>query len=207
MTIRKGEPWGEAVRSPADLHLAATDADARDWVVRHRERDVDVPPFGVTGGDLARTIGGGAPGRFPGTVTRAPIDLLRLEAAGRTTWAVAHVVARHRWWQGELRFVMNAQFFGRFDVAPKAHPNDGLADVLVVDAAVSVRARWQARGRARTGSHLPHPGLQASRTATVAWTLPEGTTLWVDGVRWMNAPAEGCLVMVVVEPDGAIVHG
>ena len=100
MTIRKGEPWGEAVESPASLLIADTDQAAQVWVVAARAVDSPLPSIGFAGGDLARTMGGGAPGRFPGTVTKAPVDLVRVEADGAVTWAIAHVVARRRWWRG-----------------------------------------------------------------------------------------------------------
>ena len=49
------------------------------------------------------------------------------------TWGVAHVVVRRQWWRGEIVMAMNAQFYGRYDVAPRGHPNDGKVDVVRVD--------------------------------------------------------------------------
>ncbi len=205
MVIRRGEPWGEAVPSPPDLHLAGSDAEASAWVALHLQRGEPVPSFGVAAGDLARTMGGGTPERFPGTVTQAPVDVLRVDAGGGTTWAVAHVVARGRAWRGEARWAMNAQYIGSLDLAPRSHPNDGRMDVLVMSAQMPWRARLVARRRARTGTHLPHPDLATTQTATATWALPGRSSLWVDGVRWLTAPANGLDVVITVVPDALTV--
>lgn len=202
MTIRKGEPWGEAVQSPVDLPVMADDAAAHAWVAREREAGRSLVALGVASGDLARTMGGGAVGRFPGTVTVAPVDLLRVEAEGRTTWAVAHVVARRTWWSGSVHLAMNAQFLGAFDVAPRSHPNDGRVDVIDVDPDMPLRARLQARRRARTGTHLPHPSLHMRQVAVCEWRFDRPLDLWVDGVRWGRATE----VTLRVEPDALLVH-
>lgn len=201
MTIQRGKPWGVAVQSPAGLPLAPSDAAARDLLLVRRSDGRPLPAIGLAGGDLARTMGGGAPGRFPGVVTEAPVDLLRVEVDGRTTWALAHVVARRQWWRGEVLFAMNAQFLGRFDVAPRSHPNDGKVDVLRVAARMPLRARLQARRRARTGTHLPHPQLVAlqARQHTAEFARP--LHVRVDGVRWCTARS----LTITVEPDAVTV--
>lgn len=202
MTIRKGEPWGEPVESPVDLPVMADDAAARAWVVHEREAGRGLVSLGVAGGDLARTMGGGAMGRFPGTVTMAPVDLVRVEADGRTTWSVAHVVARRGWWRGEVHLAMNAQFLRVYDVAPRSHPNDGRVDVIDVAPSMSLRARFQARTRARTGTHLPHPDMPARQLAVCEWHFDRPLDLWIDGVRWGRATD----VTLRVEPDALLVH-
>lgn len=197
MTIRRGQPWGEPAQAGLELRVVPTDRDAREWVVAQRERGVDPLPVGLGGGDLARTVGGGVPGRFQGTVMTAPIDVLRVEAGGRTTWAVAHVVARRSWWRGEVLLAMNAQFLDGYDVAPRSHPNDGKVDVVRVAAEMPLRARLQARTRARTGTHLPHPKLIVTQTALHEASFARPLVLWVDGVRWAVVDS----VRIIVEPD------
>jgi hypothetical protein len=201
MTIRRGEPWGESVSVPADLFVAADDAVASRFAATAIEAGRKVPPFGVSGGDLARTMGGGAPGRFAAEVTRAPIDLLCVEADGRRTVAVAHVVVGS-WLRRGLCLAMNAQFLGKLDVAPRSHPNDGRLDALVVDSAMSMRARAQARLRARSGTHVPHPQLAVSQVAAVTWTFDRARPIRVDGRRWGSART----VCVTVVPDALVVH-
>ena len=203
MTIRRGEAWGEQVQSPAQLRVVPTDRDAREWVLAHRERDRPLKPVGLGGGDLARTLGGGGGGgRFPGLVMTAPIDLLRVQCAGRTTWAVAHVIARRSWWRGEVLFAMNAQFYGAYDVAQRSHPNDGKVDVVYVGDRMSTRARDQARDRARTGTHLPHPQLVVARSPEYMASFERPLVIWVDGVRWATADS----LTVTCEPDAMIAY-
>jgi hypothetical protein len=201
MTIRRGEPWGESASVPPDLFVAADDATASRFVATALEAGRKVPPFGVSGGDLARTMGGGAPGRFAAAVTRAPVDLLRVEADGRRTVAVAHVVVGS-WFRPGLCFAMNAQFVGKLDLAPRSHPNDGRLDTLVVNPSMSLRARVQARRRARSGTHVPHPQLAVSQVAAVTWTFDRARTIRVDGRRWGSART----VCVTVLPDALVVH-
>ena len=127
----------------------------------------------------------------------APVDLLRVEAGGRTTWAVAHVVARRSWWRGEVLLAMNAQFLDGYDVAPRSHPNDGKVDVVRVAAAMPLRARLQARTRARTGTHVPHPQLTVTQSSSYDATFARPLVLWVDGVRWGTAKE----LRLTVAPD------
>lgn len=201
MTIRKGEPWGEATESPGDLRVVPTDRAAREWVVAQEGRTL--LPVGLGGGDLAHTLGGGTAGRFPGTVVKAPIDLLRVQADdGRTTVAVAHVIARRSWWRGEVFFAMNAQYVGEYDVAPRSHPNDGKVDTLMVSADMSWRERLQAKGRSRTGTHVPHPKLTARQTGQAEVGFQRPLVVWVDGVRWGTATG----LTITVEADALTVY-
>ena len=111
----------------------STDHEFRDWVIWHRTREQPIRDLGVAGGDLARTCGGGA-GAHPSSA-KVTVDVMRVTMDdGEPTWGVAHVVARRSWLRDELVFVMNAEFYGPYDVAPRSHPNDGKVDVLRVDA-------------------------------------------------------------------------
>lgn len=196
MTIRRGENWGEAVAAPAGLVMVEDDAAACAAVAEGCRE------LGIRRGDLARTMGGGAPGRFDGAVVRAPVDLLHVTADGESCVAVAHVVIRRAWWRGPLVLVMNAQYLGPYDVAPRSHPNDGKADVLTVAPTMGVRARLAARRRAVTGTHLPHPLLQTTQVAAHRVELERPATVWVDGCRWRRAR----VVDVKVEPDGVTIY-
>jgi hypothetical protein len=182
---------------PAGVAIADDDAGARRLVISG-ERTI-----GLRGGDLARTMGGGTPGRFAaGTVTRAPVDRVYVELDGEPTVAVAHVVARRSWWRGRVVLAMNAQFLGRYDVAPRGHPNDGRVEVLDVSARMRTRARWQARRRARTGTHLPHPDVRTESTAEWRTSFEQPATVWVDGTRWRS----GTTLVLRAEPDALIVY-
>jgi len=181
VTIRKGEPWGEACPVPAGLRVFEDERAAGDWL-----RGLDRLPSeacGLRSGDLARTMGGGAPGRFDGIVTRAPIDLMSVRLDGARTVALAHVVLRDRCWAGRVVLLMNAQFLGRRDVAPRSHPNDGRMDVLEVDPRMPWRDRVQAVRRSVSGTHLPHPALSTRQSAQWATRFDRPISCWLDGRR------------------------
>ncbi len=200
MTIRKGEAWGETMSAPPQLPLLRNDTTVHQWIVRHRLLGEPITPFGIAGGDLARTLGGGTPDRFAGETVRVCLDVVRVEANGEVTWSTSHVVARRGWWRGQVLFAMTAQFFDGLDLAPRAHPNDGKVDVLTIDAALSVRDRVVAKRRARTGTHVPHPSIATSQVAELQVRFDRRMVLWVDGERFTTASE----FRLVVEPDAYV---
>jgi hypothetical protein len=179
----------------------SSDLAASRWVSLHLAAGAPLEPLGLRGGDMAHTMGGGAPGRFDGPVVRAPVDLLRVVADGDEHWALAHVVARRGWWRGEVVLAMNAQFLGRYDVAPRGHPNDGRVDVIHVDPSMRARARWHARRRARIGTHLPHPQIAVRSTDAWRTEFDHPVGLWIDGERRGDVR----VLEVTVVPDALIV--
>lgn len=82
------------------------------------------------------------------------------------------------------------------DVLPRAHPNDGLLDVIVVSS-LSARQRIIAWSRARHGSHLPHPGLSVSRERTLH--VGSGNREMVVSVDGRRFTCVECTV--AVDPD------
>ncbi len=181
MTIRKGEVWGEPSLMPADAVVVRTDAEARAVVTAARRAREPVPPLGLLGGDLCRTLGGsGDEARLRSDqAVRLPVDLGAVLVDGRLHWFVAHLVVRSGWWRGRVVAVMNAQYLGRWDVAPKGHPNDGRLDLL--DGDLSVGQRWQARARLTAGTHVPHPGIEQRRVAAAQIDLARPTAVRLDG--------------------------
>ena len=99
---------------------------------------------------------------------------------GRLHWFVAHLVARRPRWSGRFAVAMNAEWLGDLDLGPRAHPGDGLLDLT--EGSLGLRDRLAARRRARTGSHLPHPGLRTSRSASAELSFPDGVPVYLDGV-------------------------
>ena len=181
---------------PAQLRVVSTDRDLRDWVVWHRGRDQVIRAVGVAGGDLARTCGGG--GSTRPVAAKVTLDAMRVTLDdAEPTWGVAHVVARRQWLRDQVVMVMNAQFYGPFDVAPRSHPNDGKLDVVHVDPAMSRRERLQARQRARRGTHLPHHRLSSQSVAEIDLSFDRRMVVWIDGVRVGSAGR----LRVSVEPD------
>ena len=54
---------------------------------------------------------------------------------------------------------MNSDHLGTWNVAPRAHPNDGKLDVISVGRGMTFRQRLQARTRLELGTHVPHPAI------------------------------------------------
>jgi diacylglycerol kinase family enzyme len=124
------------------------------------------------------------------TVNEYVIDLLevRLDDAEEPIVACAHVVARSPWpsghWlRGRILVVMNAEFIGDWDIAPRGHPNDGRVEVVDVDPSMSARERLAARRRLPTGTHVPHPRIATRSVRTGSWQFARPLDVVVDGRR------------------------
>jgi hypothetical protein len=200
LTIRKGELWGEPGPLPEGGVVVRSDAEAREVVTAARRAGTEIPPLGLLGGDLCRTLGGtGDEGRLHSAqAMRLPVDLGAVLVDGRLHWFVAHLVAKRGWWTGRVVAVMNAQYLGRWDVAPKGHPDDGRLDVL--DADLPVGQRWQARTRLVTGTHVPHPGIEERRVTAVQLELGRPTPIALDGQPIGMATT----LSIRVEPDALL---
>jgi len=183
VTIEKHQLWGAPGPLPADGVEVRSDRKARTVLEQARRVGSTLPTVGLLGGDLCRTVGGrGDASRLRSAEAMTlPTDLGSVLVDGRHHWFVAHLVVRRSWWQGRVVAVMNAEWIGCWDVAPKAHPNDGLLDVL--DGDLSIDDRLKARRRLPTGTHVPHPGIAQSRVAALQVELDRPTPVWLDGER------------------------
>jgi hypothetical protein len=170
MVIRKGQDWGEPGSLPIDAPIASTNSELRAAVV------AGANIVGVTGGDLCRTLGG------DGTLSMSfPIDICRLQSEGIDELFVSHCVVKRSWWWGPIVVACNVEHIGAWDVAPRAHPNDGLLDVLEVT--MSFADRVKAFRRLRLGTHVPHPGIKQRRVTTTDFSFPRPVPVWLDGER------------------------
>ncbi len=91
-------------------------------------------------------------------------------------WALAHVHALRR--RKPVAVAGNVGQWHRYRALPRAHPNDGLVDVVWGELSWSdllVVAR-----RATTGTHLPHPALTERRAASVEVELTRPAAWFVD---------------------------
>jgi len=200
MTIERGEPWGEPRPLPRHGVVVRSDGEARDIVTAARRAGEPIPPLGLLGGDLCRTLGGRgdeARLRSPEAVT-FPVDLGSVLIDGRLHWFVAHLVAKRSWWWGRAVVAMNAQFIDRWDVAPKSHPNDGRLDVL--DGDLPLGQRLQARRRLLLGTHVPHPKIEERRVQAVQIELARPTPVALDGQPL--GPARS--LSIRIEPDALV---
>jgi ATP-dependent RNA helicase HelY len=201
MTIRKGEAWGEHAPLPDDGVLVASDAELHHVVEGARRAGLPIPTIGLLGGDLCRTLGGsGDEARLRGEEAITVVcDLGSALVDGRLHWFASSLVARGPWWRGRAFVVMNAAWLGDWNVAPKAHPGDGLLDVF--DARVPVSQVLAVRGRMRLGAHLPHPQISTHRAPAAQVELERRMPVWLDGVRIAGART----ISVRVEPDALTV--
>ncbi|MBJ7504812.1 MAG: hypothetical protein JHC86_03390 [Ilumatobacteraceae bacterium] len=192
MTIEKGVPWGSTSQTPADVVVVPDEATAAQAVSRGEQCVV------LQSGDLIRALGGRAaitPQR--GSACRLlPCDVLRITLDDTTQiTAVSSIVVgswRHpRWW------VTSGGFLGALNVAPRAHPNDGLADALTFGDGLVLRQLVAIRRRMKLGDHLPHPLLTMQRAGEVQWQHAQPATVTIDGQRMGRVRS----VRVVVQPD------
>jgi diacylglycerol kinase family enzyme len=183
MPIRRGEDWGELGPLPDGGVLVRSDAEARAVVETARRAGRPVPPLGLLGGDLCRTLGGtGDEARLRSEhAARVPVDLGAVLVDGRLHWFVAHLVARRGWWRGRIVAAMNAEFLGSWDVAPRAHPGDGRLDLLEVAATMPTGERWKARQRLSSGTHVPHPEIAERRVRAVQVDFDRPVPVRLDG--------------------------
>jgi hypothetical protein len=164
-------------------------------------------PVAVTGGDLFRTLGA-RPVADRDELMAFPIDLIDVSLdQDQTVVAVAHVVARLSArrggaWRGPVLAVMNAEFIGEYDVAPRGHPNDGRVETLEVTASMSVRQRWESRRRLRNATHLPHPAISTRSVRAATFDFDVELEVFADGRLVGTARS----IAVAVRPDAAVVH-
>lgn len=201
MTIERGQSWGRPGPLPADAVIAHTDAEARAVVETARRANEDPPPIGLLGGDLCRTLGGTGDARRlrSDAAMTFTVDVGAVLVDGRLHWFVAHLVARRSWWRGRVVAVMNAEWRGDWDVAPRSHPNDGMLDI--VDGDLPIGDRLQARRRLRTGTHVPHPRIRTERSRAWQADFAPALDVWLDGAKVGRAKD----IAVRVEPDALTV--
>lgn len=196
MTIKRGEEWGVAGPAPDDAIVAPTDAVARAIVEPARRANRPIPPLVLRGGDLARTCG--ATGQRD-DARLLPCDLGAVLLDGTLHWFVASLVAGEPLRRGRSVAVMNAAWLGDWNLAPKAHPNDGLLDALDMQL-LWTQAR-EARRRAPLGDHLPHPAITVRRAAAIQVELPKPLPVRLDG----ELVGTFRVISVRVEPDALTV--
>jgi hypothetical protein len=168
MTIQKGAAWGTSAPAPHDMVVAESE-EAAARAVQQGDKFVC-----LTSGNLLRALGSGIgdaqlPPKTGEPCLQLPCDIFEVSLNHDSTviTAVSSIVVGSRrrplWW------VTAGGFLGALNVAPRAHPNDGLADALEFVSAPSLRQLLTMRRRMRLGDHLPHPLLTMHRSQQVQW--------------------------------------
>ncbi len=200
MTISKGGDWGESVARPSELRVAHSDAELAALLADGSGRAT-----AVGAGDVFRTVGSRPLGDRD-ELLALPIDLMWVRLDDRDPApASAHLVARSPWrsggwWRGETLVVMNAEFIGDFDVAPRGHPNDGRVETLHAGAELTLRQRWAVWRRLPSARHLPHPSIRTRSIRSMTWEFARPRAVIVDG----RPAGRAQRVQIDVEPDAAV---
>jgi hypothetical protein len=201
VTIEKGSPYGQPGALPDDGLVVRSDGEARAALEQARREQRPLPTLGLLGGDLWRTLGGAGTDesrlRSADAVTFA-VDIGEVLIDGRLHLFVAHVVARNRWWTRAV-VAMNAQWLGRWNAGPRAHPGDGLLDTY--DARLPLGQLAAVRSRLPAGAHLPHPGIRERRVPAFQVELDRPLTVRLDG----EIIGRGRRLSLRVEPDALTV--
>lgn len=200
MTIRRGDSWGVAGPRDPGTPVATSDRDVNRLF---REGATTVQ---LAGGDLASALG--APAATAESCVRVTTfvidtyDVTWTSIDGSVYEASCHSSCIHgSWWRGDSWWFSAGGFVDGREVLPRSHPNDGIADVLHVDASMSLRQRCAARRRLRWGMHLPHPELRVVRGKSLTWETARAKSLVVDGIKVGNALS----VTISVVPDAHLV--
>ncbi len=184
MTIRRFNEWGRIITRPDAIETCNSDAAVAAIVTRYRQNRALVPHLHLTGGGLAAALGDSLP-LSSNEVHELPADLLHVSyrtANGiqRTAVAANSVLMRHRWWLGQIIALTNGGYLGRWEIAPRAHPNDGVFDVVEVADDMSCRQRLIARRRLRVGTYLPHPSIRQRQGQADSWIFASPIRLYLD---------------------------
>ncbi len=201
MPIDRGEDWGRPGALPPDGVVVHSDAEANEIVTAARRAGAAIPPLGLAGGDLARSLGGrGDVARLhTAEAVQLSCDLGAALLDGRLVWFVSHLVMRRSWLRGPVIAVMNGGLLRRWDVAPRAHPGDGRLDV--VEADLGLADRWKALRRLPTGAHVPHPRISQRQVTATQFEFASPMRVDLDGAPTGRVER----VSVRVEPDTLLV--
>lgn len=178
MSVERGKDWGDTGPLPAHGVVVSDDAAASKLIAKTTGQ---LPPVGLIGGDLRRTLGGR---RTRGQLRSADAARVTVDY-GVITFDdveepfVAHVVARNGWLRGPVIAVMNAAFHRTWNVAPKAHPGDGRLDIFEVT--LSTGDRLKARRRLPSGTHIPHPNIATRSVSEAVVEFDRPLDIWIDG--------------------------
>ncbi len=135
----------------------------------------------LTGGDLFRTLGGRGTVPEPGdSVTEVLCDVGRVLVDGKLHYFVSHCWLGGGWFTHTPTVYCNAAYLGNWNLAPRAHPGDGLLDAVV--SSLGWRQRLLSRRRLRSGTHVPHPSISTRRTAA-AHISAKRLRVRLDGVQ------------------------
>lgn len=188
--ITRGEAWGVPTAcTPTDILVNG------DYELSMSSTEVRLI---VQGGDIAHSLGNPNQPNVGDKCTEVPIDALRVLVTFRSGATHSIIAASHvmvgGWLRGRLACVSNGGFIGTKNMSPRAHPNDGLFDVMSLHPTMGMQQRLRARHKSILGTHTPHPLVEASRARSIEFsTATRSEALRIDGRRiraWSNVQIE-----------------
>lgn len=184
MTIRRFSEWGKLIVRPNDVQLCDSDAQVAKIATHYRLRGAPIPHIHVTAGSLATSLGESLP-LSGANVRELPIDLLNISyrtSAGlqRNAIAANSVLMRRRLWTDQIVAITNSGYWRSWEIAPRAHPNDSVFDVVEVNANMTWRHRLVARYRLPHGRHMPHPSIKVRQCGSETWKFDRPIGLYID---------------------------
>ncbi len=194
MTIRKGEDWGSQFVMAHDCSVVASDATAA-LLPPHS-------PFYVSHGDLFESLGQPRQPVAGESCQLLPIDAMqytiRLSNGEEKSALAISSIAIGQWYRGSFFVLSNTGFYKSRHLLPRAHPNDGLLDLLSLSSSMTLRQRLLFNKKSRISAHVPHPDIRITRVATFTFTRSNANeTLTVDGMKMRNWSE----ISVAIQPD------
>jgi hypothetical protein len=201
--VKKGEPWGRPVTTPADRTVHGDDHALAVAVTASPGSLLRFVPDASS--DLAAAVGLRDGPRSPSGAregaTELPMDVLVLgdgalvvnmivlgtppERVARTTRSFeARVDLDGRvWYSGRCTTVVVAvgQWRHGVDLVPRGHPGDGRVEVQAYGLRPGERRAM--RRRLTTGSHLPHPRIASGSARSVEIVTSRAVPIDADGSR------------------------
>ncbi len=187
MTIRKGEHWGEPCSAPIGIPEFATERDLGS----HIRTSGILSEAILKSGTLSQALGIRTPTtgreRIKVLIDLIQISYTSLDGYDHDDIAAGSVLIGRRSWVGDLCIISNSGYLGTKELLSKAHPNDGVMDVLTVSSSMPFMQRLQAWRRIPTANHLPHPNISTKQIERFSWPLDgnnsisKRTRLVVDG--------------------------
>ena len=180
MNIEKGKSWGSLSPLPPEGVIIKTNKELLEKVNDCKRQGIDLPTFGLLGGDLWRTLGGRRAEErlYGGEATTLDIDLGCALLDGKIFWFCAHMFIGSKL-KGEKIFISNVAHYGKMNPAPKAHPGDGKFDMLEVK--LSPFQTFKAVKRVSAGTHIPHPGIKYKQVSSEQFSFEKKLSIEIDG--------------------------
>ncbi len=178
--ITRGEQWGvPTTRTHGDV-IVNGDRELASSATNNRVI--------LSGGDIARSLGDPQAPAIGASCTEVPIDALRVMITLSNGSTITQIAASHvligYWLRGRLICVSNGGFIGTKNVSPRAHPNDGLFDVMTLHSSMGIQQRFRARQKSILGTHTPHPLVETTRARIIEFaSTSRSENLCVDGCR------------------------